>query len=103
MRKGTNAASLGERPGWLSRAVHSQSQHIGVWFLHALNRGATGRKYTMALQHIFNLNNSIGARTIHCLYFVALVLIGLMVLFGLIRGVRTMMRTPPPPRPVIAQ
>jgi hypothetical protein len=26
-----------------------------------------------------------------------------MVLFGLIRGVRTMMRTPPPPRPVIAQ
>ena len=57
----------------------------------------------MAARDILNLNTSIAPRLIRCLYIVALILITVMVLLGLVRGVRTMMRTPAPPRPAIAQ
>jgi hypothetical protein len=57
----------------------------------------------MAARDILNLNTSIAPRLIRCLYIVALILITVMVILGLVRGARTMMRTPPPPRPAIAQ
>ena len=57
----------------------------------------------MAARDILNLNNPLASRLIRCLYIVALILITVMVILGLVRGVRTMMRTPPPPRPAIAQ
>jgi hypothetical protein len=57
----------------------------------------------MAARDILNLNTSIASRLIRCLYIVALILITVMVILGLVRGVRTMMRTPPPPRPAITQ
>jgi hypothetical protein len=57
----------------------------------------------MAARDILNLNTSIASRLIRCLYIVTLILITVMVILGLVRGVRTMMRTPPPPRPAIAQ
>jgi hypothetical protein len=57
----------------------------------------------MAARDILNLNTSIASRLIRCLYALALILIAVMVILGLLRGVTTMMRTPPPPRPAIAQ
>ncbi len=57
----------------------------------------------MAASDIFNLQNSMGARLMRCLYLIALILIAVMVILGLVRGARTMMRTPPPPPPAIAQ
>ena len=57
----------------------------------------------MAARDILTLSNPIAAQLIRCLYILVLVLIAILVIFGLVRGVRTMMRTPPPPRPAIAQ
>ena len=56
----------------------------------------------MAARDILNLNTSIASRLIRCLYALALILIAVMVILGLLRGVTTMIRTPPP-RPAIAQ
>ena len=57
----------------------------------------------MAARDILTLDTPLGARLIRCLYALALILIAVMVILGLVRGVRTMMRTPPPPRPAISQ
>ena len=57
----------------------------------------------MAARDILMLGNPIAPRLIRCLYIVVLILIAILVILGLVRGVRTMMRTPPPPRPAIAQ
>ena len=57
----------------------------------------------MAASDILTLKNPMGARLMRCLYLIALILITIMVLLGLVRGVRTMMRTPPPPRPAMVQ
>ena len=46
----------------------------------------------MATRDILSLDNSIAPRLIRCLYIVALVLITVMVLLGVIRGVRIMSR-----------
>lgn len=51
----------------------------------------------MAARDILNLNNSIAPRLIRCLYIVALVVITVMVVLGLVRGLRVMSRPPPPP------
>jgi hypothetical protein len=48
----------------------------------------------MAAGDIFALNNSMAARLIRCLYIVAMVLIAIMVVLGVVRGVRIMMRPP---------
>jgi hypothetical protein len=50
----------------------------------------------MAAGDIFALNTSLAARLIRCLYIVALILIGIMVLLGVVRGVRIMTFTPRP-------
>lgn len=42
------------------------------------------------MRDILNLNNSLAPRLIRCLYTVALVLITVMVLLGLLRGIRIM-------------
>ena len=55
----------------------------------------------MAARDILNLDNSLAARLIRCLYIVALILITVMVILGLVRGVRVMSR-PPFPRPAMA-
>src|ERR1700722_15308946 len=55
----------------------------------------------MAARDILNLDNSLAARLIRCLYIVALILITVMVILGLVRGVRGMSR-PPFPRPAMA-
>lgn len=57
----------------------------------------------MAAADLLTLRNPIAARLIRCLYMLVLILIAILVILGLVRGVRTMMRTPPPPRPAIAQ
>jgi hypothetical protein len=51
----------------------------------------------MATRDILNLDNSLAPRLIRCLYIVALVLITVMVLLGVMRGVRTMSRPAMPP------
>lgn len=51
----------------------------------------------MAVSDIFTLQNSIAARLIRCLYIVALVLIAVMVILGVVRGIRIMSFTPRPP------
>ena len=51
----------------------------------------------MATRDILNLDNSIAPRLIRCLYIVALVLITVMVLLGVLRGVRMMSRPAMPP------
>ena len=55
----------------------------------------------MAARDILNLDNSLAARLIRCLYIVALILVAVMVILGLVRGVRVMSR-PPFPRPAMA-
>jgi hypothetical protein len=55
----------------------------------------------MAARDILNLDNSLAARLIRCLYIVALILITVMVVLGLVRGARVMSR-PPIPRPAMA-
>ena len=50
----------------------------------------------MAVGDIFALNNSLAARLIRCLYIVALILIAIMVILGVVRGVRIMTFTPRP-------
>jgi len=50
----------------------------------------------MAAGNIFALNNSLASRMIRCLYIVALVLIAIMVVLGVVRGVRIMSFTPRP-------
>jgi hypothetical protein len=55
----------------------------------------------MPARDILNLDNSLAARLIRCLYIVALILISVMVILGLVRGVRVMSR-PPFPRPAMA-
>jgi hypothetical protein len=51
----------------------------------------------MATRDILTLNNSMAPRLIRCLYIVALILITVMVILGLVRGVRVMSRPPLPP------
>jgi hypothetical protein len=51
----------------------------------------------MAARDILNLNNSIAPRLIRCLYIAALILITVMVLLGVMRGVRIMSRPAMPP------
>ena len=51
----------------------------------------------MAARDILNLDNPLASRLIRCLYVVALVLITVMVLVGVIRGVRMMSRLATPP------
>jgi hypothetical protein len=55
----------------------------------------------MAIGDILTLKESIAARLIRCLYIVALILIAVMVVLGVVRGVRIMTFTPPP-RPAAA-
>jgi hypothetical protein len=50
----------------------------------------------MATGDIFALNNSMAARLIRCLYIVALILIAIMVILGVMRGIRIMTFTPRP-------
>src|SRR5580704_9134145 len=50
----------------------------------------------MAAGDIFALNTSLAARLIRCLYIVALILIAIMVIVGVVRGVRIMTFTPRP-------
>ncbi len=50
----------------------------------------------MAAGDIFALNTSLAARLIRCLYIVALILIAIMVILGVVRGVRIMTFTPRP-------
>jgi hypothetical protein len=50
----------------------------------------------MAISDIFTLRNSIAPRLIRSLYFVALVLIAIMVVLGVVRGIRIMSFTPRP-------
>lgn len=50
----------------------------------------------MAAGDIFALNNSLASRLIRCLYIVALILIAIMVIVGVVRGVRIMTFTPRP-------
>ena len=57
----------------------------------------------MAARDILNLDTSLAARLIRCLYALALILITAMVVLGLVRGARVMTRPAPPPRPAIAQ
>jgi len=54
----------------------------------------------MAFSDIFTLKNSIAIRLIRCLYIVALILIALMVVLGVVRGIRIMSFTPRPPATV---
>jgi hypothetical protein len=51
----------------------------------------------MAARDILNLNNSIAPRLIRCLYIAALILITVMVLLGVMRGLRIMNRPALPP------
>jgi hypothetical protein len=51
----------------------------------------------LAARDILNLNNSIAPRLIRCLYIAALILITVMVLLGVMRGVRIMSRPAMPP------
>jgi hypothetical protein len=55
----------------------------------------------MAARDILTLNTSMASRLIRCLYIVALVLISVMVVLGLVRGIRVMTFSPPP-RPAIS-
>jgi hypothetical protein len=55
----------------------------------------------MAARDILTLDKPIASRLIRCLYIFAMVLITVLVIFGLIRGVRVM-TLPPMPRPPIA-
>ena len=50
----------------------------------------------MAAGDILALNTSLAARLIRCLYIVALILIAVMVILGVVRGVRIMTFTPRP-------
>jgi hypothetical protein len=50
----------------------------------------------MAAGDIFALNNSLASRLIRCLYIVALILIAIMVVLGVVRGIRIMTFTPRP-------
>jgi hypothetical protein len=50
----------------------------------------------MATGDIFTLNNSMASRLIRCLYIVALILIAIMVVLGVMRGIRIMTFTPRP-------
>jgi len=50
----------------------------------------------MAAGDIFALNNSLASRLIRCLYIVALILIAIMVILGVVRGIRIMTFTPRP-------
>jgi hypothetical protein len=54
----------------------------------------------MAARDILTLNNSIAPRLIRCLYIAALILITVMVLLGVMRGVRIMSRPAMPPAAV---
>jgi hypothetical protein len=54
----------------------------------------------MGISDIFTLRSSIAPRLIRCLYIVALVLIAIMVVLGVVRGIRIMSFTPRP-MPVI--
>ena len=51
----------------------------------------------MAVGDILTLKDSMAARLIRCLYVVALILIAVMVVLGVMRGVRIMMRPPMTP------
>jgi hypothetical protein len=51
----------------------------------------------MAARDILALNTNLAPRLIRCLYIVALVLIAVMVVLGVVRGVRIMTRPPMPP------
>jgi hypothetical protein len=51
----------------------------------------------MAARDLLNLNNSIAPRLIRCLYIAALILITVMVLLGVMRGIRIMNRPMMPP------
>jgi hypothetical protein len=55
----------------------------------------------MAARDILTLNTSMASRLIRCLYVIALILIAVMVILGLVRGVRVMTFSPPP-RPVVS-
>jgi hypothetical protein len=77
-------------------AIHFKAKRIGVLSLHARSRRAL-REDHMAARDILNLDNALAPRLIRCLYIVALVLITVMVVLGLVRGVRTMSRPPLPP------
>ena len=48
----------------------------------------------MAARDILSLDTSMAARLIRCLYIVALILIAIMIVFGVVRGVRVMGRAP---------
>lgn len=54
----------------------------------------------MAARDILTLNNSMAPRLIRCLYIAALILITVMVVLGVVRGVRMMSRPPLPPAAV---
>jgi hypothetical protein len=51
----------------------------------------------MNVGQLLNLENSIAAKLIRCLYFAALILILVMVVLGLLRGARLMSRPPMTP------
>ena len=51
----------------------------------------------MAARDILNLDNALAPRLIRCLYTAALILITVMVVLGVVRGVRIMSRPPLPP------
>jgi hypothetical protein len=50
----------------------------------------------MAVGDIFALKNSLASRLIRCLYTVALILIAVMLVLGVLRGIRIMSFTPRP-------
>jgi hypothetical protein len=54
----------------------------------------------MAIRDMLSLNKNLAPRLIRCLYIVALILIAVMVLLGVVRGVRIMSRPPMPPAAV---
>ncbi len=54
----------------------------------------------MAARDILTLNNSMAPRLIRCLYIAALILITVVVVLGVLRGVRMISRPPLPPAAV---
>jgi len=50
----------------------------------------------MAAGDIFALNSSLASRLIRCLYIVAMILIAIMVILGVVRGIRIMTFMPRP-------
>jgi hypothetical protein len=56
----------------------------------------------MAARDILNLDNALAPRLIRCLYTAALILITVMVVLGVVRGIRIMSRPAMPPAAIAA-